>query len=248
MSAHTTDSSSPLRFAETAPFEDGVSFAAIERVQASHVASMRSQPVRDGILACVKAVLMIAPLAGLALPLGGIDFGRNFASEGFEGAGLATMAMVCFALGVLGQAWVILDWFRLGRPRSALWMLLSAATLVAAGVALWWFPSLMHPRDAGLLAPFAIVLGVLAAIALVAQVVASTSVEVEHVRLRKQGERMRALSQAEQAALLEERSSMLAALRSRGLLTEAQEREAAGARLGELWMLDGGSRRGRKRG
>lgn len=230
--------SDAVRAAQEGRLEDGVRFATLEHLQARSTPSLRAGASGRLVLGIIMAVLLFAPLGGLAAPVGGTDFGQMIASDGFQGQALRSVAMVCFTLGAIGQAWLLVRWVRSGRHRDGRWIASSVLAVACAGLALWWFPSLLDPSSYGLVVIPTAVTGLIGLLALGAQLLASDGTSRWEAQRAEAAERLRALPQAEQEALIAERREILGILRSRGLIDERRQREAEQVPLGDWWRLD----------
>lgn len=193
-------------------------------------------------LGLLKAVCMVAPFGGLLLPVGNPG-GPNqtiMESDGFAGDGLRGMAVVVFTLAAIGQAWIIVDWWRVGRRRAGLWLVSSIAAVICSALSWWWFSHLLHPLDfASARVPIVATL-VLGAAALVLQLVRSNPGHADDALRRATAERFRALPASEQVALQEERQQVVDALLERELVTPEKGATVLAAPLGDWYLLDEG--------
>lgn len=230
-----------VKAAESREFEQGVDFGLLEFIQYRTTPSLGSGSGRRMLLGALKAVALFAPVLGLLLPVGGMQFQLNIDTPGVRGSELAGLATVCFWVAAAGQLWNLIDWWRTGRhlETRAFWS--SAVGLVTAGIALWWFPSLMPPFAFTAVAVPIVLTVAIAAVAVVLQLSMrrpGTRIEAER---RARAERLRALPDAEHARLRAERGEILEALLARGLVDRDLADRAAGVPLGEWWTLDRGT-------
>ncbi|MGM1028803.1 MAG: hypothetical protein ACQEWM_02885 [Actinomycetota bacterium] len=238
MSAAGDAGSDAVREARRADFANGVRLASLEGLVARRVPTLRSRANTAAWLGLAKGAAMIAPFAGLLAPVGGTDFGWSTESEGFRGQGLLTVSLICFAIGAIGQLWILIDWWRAERQRETAGRVAAAIAVVAAGLALWWFSSLMLPSDFQAVALPIALTGLIGAVSLVAQLVASSSTTRWEGRQLALAQRMRELPSDEQAALREERRAVLEVLQERQLLDASESARADAAPLGEWWRID----------
>jgi hypothetical protein len=229
--------SDAVRHAREGDFSQGVDFGILEWQQIRLTPSLRGWARWQMAAGAVKALAMISAPAGLLLPLGGDDFGSRMSGEGFHGDGLGTGVHLTFWFAAIGQAWVLLDWWRRGRERSGAAVACAVLALLSAMVAPWWFALGMSAHAAqGILAPI-IATGLLAVAVLVAHLGASRPT-VPDRREIELAQRVQALPEVEQQAMREERETILTILQERDLIDVARAEEARATPLGEWWRLD----------
>lgn len=229
---------SALRRAQDDSFEHGVRLGSLELQQAVDSPSVSVGAPGGALAALVKGVAMIAPLGGVLAPLGGSGADVFSGTGALDPATERAIVLLCFWLAAVGQAWALVDWWRLGRPRDGNGVAAAALAVAAAGVAAWWHLTRADPASVGMLLAPILLTGVLGAVGLVARLVGSRRDTVQDIRRAALGERLRTLPADEQRAMLSERAEILAALRSRGLIDDAQAQRAAAARLGDWWLVD----------
>lgn len=232
--------SDAVRIATERDFSTGVDWTVLEFWQARQSPSMRGSANRGSGLGVLKAVLMIAPFAGLLAPIGNTDFGSSVETQGLAGDPLLIAALLCFVGGAAGQVWVLLHWWRTGRHRDSMWVASSAVALGASAIGLWWFTTFLNPVAYATLAPVLVVTALLGGVGLVAQLVGSRGSEgaLQQSKDEARAARLRALPAEEQHAILAERHEIVAVLRERGLVDEPTAQRALALPLGDWYVLD----------
>ncbi|QEW03018.1 hypothetical protein [Microbacterium lushaniae] len=232
--------SSAVRHAREDQFEDGVRLATLEWQQALETPSLRSGMALSTIALPVKAIALVAPLGGVLAPFGGSG------ADVFSGTDLMSpdlarsVAVICFWIAAVGQAWALIDWWRFGRPKDGYGIAAASLSVAAAVVAMWWHTSRSGPADLPMLAVPIVTTGVLGAVGLVARLIGSRNHTMRQTRLIALGTRMRSLPGEEQQALLAERREILDVLHGRGLVDRGLVERASAVRLGDWWLLDDG--------
>lgn len=229
--------SDAVRHAKEAEFSKGVEYGILEWRQLRLTPSLCGWARGLMLFGALKAVAMIAAPAALLLPLGGSDFGRMMSGEGFVGDELRAMAIVTFWIGAIGQAWVLIDWWRRGRERDGTAIALGVLAVLAAVLAVPWFSSILPPNSFGSLLVPIVATGLLGLAVLVAHLTLSRPT-VPHRKEIALAERVQALPSAEQQALRDERETILRALQERQLVDAAGAERARATPLGEWWRLD----------
>lgn len=236
--------SAAVRRAREATFERGVSFADLESRLGRDVPSVRNRARGEVVERVARLLMSAAPVIAFLAPLGWPDQ-LGIARPGLVpwliyGEALERLALVCFVLALSGQTWTLLTWWHLGRRRDLLSIVSSTIALLVGILWLMWLaPS---PSIGGVLpdvveAPI-ITTVVLAAVALGAQLFASTPGTMANARAQARGGLMRVLPQDQQQSLLAERHQVLDVLLSRQLVDRATADQAEVLRLGDWWRLD----------
>lgn len=237
MSESAERTSDAVRHAQEGDFSKGVDYGILEWRQLRLTPSLRGGARGKLALGALKAIAMVAPPAALLLPLGGDDFGSMMSGDGFVGDQLQTMVLVTFWIGAIGQAWVLVDWWRRGRERSGAAVAMGVLAVLSAVLAVPWFSGMLPPTSfASLMAPI-VVTGLLGLVVVIAQLAASRPT----VRDRKEialAKRVQALPSDEQQALRDERESILQVLQERQLVDAVGAERARATPLGEWWTLD----------
>lgn len=235
-----TTKSEAVRTAEAREFARGVEFGLLEFIQYRTTPAFRGAVGRKMLTGALKAVALFAPVLGLLLPVGGMQFQLNIDTPGVRGSELANLATVCFWVAAVGQVWNLVDWWRTGRrlDTRAFWS--AAVGLVTAGIALWWFPNLMPPFAFTAVAVPLVLTAAVAAIAVVLQLVLRRPGTRAEAERRARAAELQALPDSEQARLHAERREILAALSGRQLVAPDLVARAEALPLGEWWTLDAG--------
>lgn len=229
--------SDAVRMARDNAFANGVTFGALEWLQIRVTPSLRARYRWEMLLGALKAVAMIMPPAALLLPLGGGLTAQMMSGEGFLGDDLRVMVTITFWLGAIGQAWVLLDWWRRGRERDGTAIATGVLALLAAAVAVPWFSRMLPPDAiASVLVPI-VVTGLLAAAVLVAHLAMSRPTDRHRAELERAA-LVQALPADEQRVLLEERTLILQELQRRSLIDAARAEHARALPVGEWFRLD----------
>lgn len=227
-----------VREARRADFSKGLRLSTLEGLVARRAPTLRSRANIAAWLGLVKGVAMVAPFAGLLAPVGGTDFGWSTASQGLRGEGLLSVSLICFAVAAVGQLWILADWLRVERQRERETVIAAAVAVVTSGLALWWFSSLMQPFDFEVVVwPIALT-GLIGAVSLVAQLLASSSTTRWKGRQIELAQQLRALPSEQQQALRAERRAVLGVLREREILDATQAALADAVPLGDWWRID----------
>lgn len=198
------------------------------------------------LMGAVKGLGLIAPFAAVLGPFGNPGYGGTgraqsaLQSDGLEGGLLAGVALYCFVLAVIGQAWLLWSWWSSGRRRAHGAIAWSALAAVSSALVLVWFPSLLHESDIEPYRALAVATLVLALVVLVALTLASTPGDAHDEHLRSEAGLLRTLAPEEQRVVLADRRLVVAALREKQLVDDDGALRALTTPLGSWWTLDTG--------
>lgn len=236
---NSVTTSSAIQQARDDEFESGVRLGSLEFQQALETPSLRTGMTVAAIVRLARGTALVAPLGGFLAPFPGSG-ADVFSGTGLMSPDLArTVAVICFWVAAVGQAWAITDWWRFQRPRDSYGTAAAFLAVAAAAGALWWYGT---PWSQSVLLPMLavpiIATGVLGGIALIARLIRSRNWTMREARLMELGERLRSLPAEEQQSLLAERRDILEALLERDLIDPGLAQRAAAARLGDWWLLD----------
>lgn len=236
MSAKRT--SAALRAAREDDFADGLRLGSLEMQQAVDAPGVRVGGAGTALLTIAAGVALFAPLGGLLAPIGGSGADVFSGTGGLAPDQERLIVLACFWLAAVGQAWSLLSWWRLERPRSRAAVAASALAVAASSAAALWHLD-RTPEPAALLLPI-VVTGMLGLVGLIARLALSRRETAADVHRRRIAEDLRALPAEQQHELLAERGEILAALQQRGLIDDERAQRAAAAPLGDWWRLDRG--------
>lgn len=234
-----------LQEAREGEFAKGVGFGSLEGTLFMETPSLRGAHRTDLWLRILKALMLVAPFAGLVAPLGnpgvpgsGGGLSSTMESDGLDGGLLYGAAHWSFVLGAMGQGWTILDWWRLGRHKDGLWTASSTVALVSSTIVLAWFPSLLTSEQYRTISPFVIATGLLALVALVVMQLWSRPPSRQVAHHLRMEDAVRSIPADERRGLLAERSQVVEVLLERDLITPATAEVAGSLELGQWWRLD----------
>lgn len=218
-------------------FADGVSFATLELQLVGAVPSVKAYLNYALLARCARAVMLLAAFAGLIAPFRNPrDVPSRDNLPGFRGDELHVISLICFSLAVIGMVWVLVLWWRAGRPRAVGWCWSALVTAVSSGLAIWLFPRFMAEGSYLNVSVFmwmAGAAGLVVFILLAGFSEKRTWSEVERERIH---DRLLSLSQSHQSELLVRRNQTVGVLRDRGLVTEELFNQVTAEPLG-AWLL-----------
>lgn len=216
-----------------------VEFGELERKQARQLSDLSGDLSREtgwtvASMFCAIAVVGVLVTVGPGGYIPGLPGSAAMDPVGEDSR--QVLMPLSFLLGAIGQGMLIVTWWRDGRLRSPFGIIVPLIALVCCGAILRWFAT-TGAEDPVSFVLLWVVAGV-SVVALALQLFASRRGNVYVAQNMRFGERMRALPESQQRAIIAQREEMLGILVKRKKVSPREAEHAMALPLGDLWRAE----------